>query len=508
MKKNIIIIFLTVTLISSAELNSMDSTRVSEASNSTPLNSTYICTPLDEIQQPINTQSNLPQNNLVANCTNAIANCKAESRDTIKLSDLLPDDIVSPSRWQDNPINPNPIKLNENDFLNKAKKEYIRKRQFYRPASAEGKQDLIVFITVHGGWQKDFEIFHKDIDQKDKKLKGQVYNHIKKLAAFYATKKEKNLELLSLRWTGGSYDGDRTDAGIFLKNLICDTLEYRKSELVFLGHSHGCNVINDFTNRIEKPIDMYLIYFGCPRIADSKYQPKHYKVLLYFHSDSDCFTVAGRNHEKTLEYLGKLKFAGTVIGGAVGFCFGGLPEAILGSISGLATGGSIAMITLNYRIKGDNHFPEVDDAITVGFRTKLNAWNASHGGLLQVIKFLPKILDKLMDNYRLTYLKSANFHLNIDTKCDSSKEDPINLVIFKKQKNKANMPPEKVEIISLKTLELEYDFSPLALKRDQEIIEDDYSEKEREAYKNKYKKDSGRSTVDIECNCSEELSMK
>ncbi|CDK30825.1 hypothetical protein [Candidatus Babela massiliensis] len=525
---------------------------VLEANNRTLLNPADIWTPFSDEIQPINTQSNLSQEmytvskqyslvgdgilctdeyenfkakralilaaararqnnqaNLVANYVYSSPNCKIESRNKIQLSDSLPDDIVSPSRWQDNPTNPDPVKINGR-HLDRTLPDHIRKRQFYRPALVKDRQALIVFIAVHGTWQQNSEIFHKDIDKNDKKLKGLVYNHIKKLAAFYATSKEKNLELLSLRWNGELGEGGRTDAGHFLKELICETPGYRNSELVFLGHSHGCNIINEFTNRIEKPIDIYLIYFGCPRRTESKYQPKHYKVLLYFHSDSDFFTVAGRDHMKALKWLALPGLGGIATGALSGFYLGGPAGAVGGGVVGLATGGTIAMVQFNERMGGDNHFSEVDDAITVGFRTKFNAWNASHGGLLQAIQFLPKILDKLVDNYRLNYIESANFHLNVDTQCDSSKEDPVTLVIFKKLKCNENIPPAKTDIISLKTPELEYERDPLILKRDQKRTEDSCSEKDHEAYKKKYKPILTliRKTIDIKDNFKEELSMK
>ena len=179
----------------------------------------------------------------------------------VEVDNSLVDDIVKPTRWLINPINPTPETLKK-DFINSNKVEYIRKRQYYRPALVKDNQALIVFIVVHGTWQQACAKFFQDVSQDVKELNGLVYNHIKKLAAFYATAKMKNLELLSLKWKGGLWDGCRTDGSAFLKQLIDDTKSYRDAELVLLGHSHGCNVINDFSNRlsIEKPIAL-LIYF-------------------------------------------------------------------------------------------------------------------------------------------------------------------------------------------------------------------------------------------------------
>ena len=144
---------------------------VLEANNRTLLNPADIWTPFSDEIQPINTQSNLSQEmytvskqyslvgdgilctdeyenfkakralilaaararqnnqaNLVANYVYSSPNCKIESRNKIQLSDSLPDDIVSPSRWQDNPTNPDPVKINGR-HLDRTLPDHIRKRQ-------------------------------------------------------------------------------------------------------------------------------------------------------------------------------------------------------------------------------------------------------------------------------------------------------------------------------------------------------------------------------------------
>jgi len=433
----------------------------------------------------------------------------------VEVDNSLVDDIVKPTRWLINPINPTPETLKK-DFINSNKVEYIRKRQYYRPALVKDNQALIVFIVVHGTWQQACAKFFQDVSQDVKELNGLVYNHIKKLAAFYATAKMKNLELLSLKWKGGLWDGCRTDGSAFLKQLIDDTKSYRDAELVLLGHSHGCNVINDFSNRlsIEKPIAL-LIYFGCPRKEEIKYQPRNYKVLLYFHSDSDWFTVAGRNHKKAALSTALPIGIGGVIGGGLGYYFGSKHDSegaakmaadmaqdaakakadflakhkgkLVGTAAGATAGAAIgtvpAIVIFKYVMHGTNHFPSSDRAITVGFRVKKDSWNSDHGGLMDVVKYLPRILEKVMIDYRRHYFHSGNFHLNIDTKA-SETEDPIFLVIADKEDAKAIDYPDSTDVISLKTEEEEYLDKSWSLRATED--EKYFSEAEEAQYKGKY----------------------
>ncbi|CDK30821.1 hypothetical protein [Candidatus Babela massiliensis] len=406
-------------------------------------------------------------------------------------SGKLADDIVDgDSCWKLNPTDPSPVVLNKSDFQNEDRPLLIRKRQFYRPDIVKDKQSLIVFIVIHGTWQKDAIEFHKDIDQNVKDLSGLIYNNIKKFAAFYATAKKKNLELLSFKWKGALGDGSRTDAGAFLKNLILQTSTYKTAELVLLGHSHGCNVINDFTNRIERPIAL-LIYFGCPRREEIKYQPTNYKALLYFISDSDYFTIAGRGHVKAaLSVAGPIAF-GTVSGGFLGYHVGSTIEdstrgRIGGSIVGSVAGGVMAIppsaMIFRMAMEGTNHFPEKNEVITAGFRVKLDSWNSNHGDLMKVVKYLPNILEKIMKNYRRHYMHSGNFHLNIDTEGKSG--DPITLVIAEKEDKKIIDYPEITDVISLQTDEENYQYG---WGPKQEKLESDYSQSETKAYSEKYK---------------------
>ena len=269
-----------------------------------------------------------------------------------------------------------------------------------------------------------------------------------------------------------------------------ETSTYKAAELVLLGHSHGCNVINDFTNRIERPIAL-LIYFGCPRREEIKYQPTNYKVLLYFVSDSDYFTIAGRNHVKAALSVATPIVFGATSGGFVGYHVGSHIEdstraKVGGSIVGGIAGGVMAIpssaIAFRTFMEGTNHFSEKSEAITVGFRVKLDSWNSSHGNLMKVVKYLPNILEKIMKNYRRHYMHSGNFHLNIDT--DGNSEDPITLVIAEKEDKNIIDYPEITDVMSLQTDEENYKYG---WGPKQEKLEADYSQSETKAYSEKYK---------------------
>jgi len=134
-------------------------------------------------------------------------------------------------------------------------------------------------------------------------------------------------------------------------------------------------------------------------------------------------------------------------------------------------------------MNGTNHFPSADNAITVGFRVKKDSWNANHGELMELVQYLPTILEKIMYKYRRHYFHSGNFHVNIDTKAPT-KEDAILLVISDKESGKTNDCPDKTDIISLKRLEEEYSYKSWSPQATTE--EESFSEDMKSDYRKKY----------------------
>ncbi|MHB9148439.1 MAG: hypothetical protein ACYC2U_08815, partial [Candidatus Amoebophilus sp.] len=224
---------------------------------------------------------NKPRVTEVAHSGASSANFKASN---------VPDDIVEPTRWLKEQTAKNfALPIIPEAYQNAEPK--IRERQHYRINDIANSDDLIVFVVIHGTFGNKTKAYFDEQDSN--------YRSIKRTAAWYATIKHKNLELLSYRWDGELSDNSRKDAAKTLLNLFYAVKEYRDAEKVLLSHSHGGNIVNYLSRIIapDKPIAL-IMHFGCPTREEPENQPLHYKTLLYFHSDSDWTTIGGRANER------------------------------------------------------------------------------------------------------------------------------------------------------------------------------------------------------------------
>jgi len=177
-----------------------------------------------------------------------------------------------------------------------------------------------------------------------------------KIAAHYGQKLQKNIELISVKWSGGNSTNARKEAALFIKHYI--EQYFLRDEIGVIAHSHGCNVANILTQIvapqevagaiITKPIDL-LIYFSCPVRETPKRSIFRYiwapsKVLSDFlESRLDCFTP--HNYRKLIFLFASNDKIARL--GAVGkwklFATLGVP-ATIGAITAvtIATGGIAA----------------------------------------------------------------------------------------------------------------------------------------------------------------------
>ena len=120
---------------------------------------------------------------------------------------------------------------------------------------------------------------------------------------------------------------------------------------------------------------------------------------------------------------------GAIYGGMKGSQAGGWKGAVAGAGVGVSTGAAVGatttVVVFRCLLDGTNDLKRINNAITVGFRVKLEASNPWHTTIARLAEFLPQIIEKLMRKYKSHMFSSGKFHLNVDKNAD----DPVFMVI-------------------------------------------------------------------------------
>ncbi len=288
---------------------------------------------------------------------------------------LASNDIVKPSRWIDNTA----VELPTNHLI--FNEDFRHKREFHYNTPDIKNNRPIIWIVIHGTWGTENTSFFDDDNVKD-----QNFRHIMRAAAWYAHRKHQPLKLYSFTWRGECTHEDRQRAAHILV-LFLQKIKNAGAEVVLLSHSHGGNVANIVSNLIgyERPIHL-IIHLACPiRTEEKPYNPKYYKHLLYFWSKADIVARLARINEQKKTKLSEI----------------------------------------NKYFFGDNDFAALDGKITVGLQTKINGGKTGHSEIIDIVEFLPEIIEKLHDDFPYHYSRSGKFFLNVASK-DSN--HPIHLV--------------------------------------------------------------------------------
>ncbi len=297
---------------------------------------------------------------------------------------LVPDDDAKPTCWVKN--------LPESEITEKKLGSdcSITKQGHYRPRKIT--DGMIVWIVI------------PDYENKD----DLVCRHTKRAAAWHATKKNKELQLLFFKWLpsltkmGNSKKKAAKELCAFLSRLKRDD-----SEIVLVGYESGCHVANKLTrlSRSDNPIHL-LIYFACPIQLKEQEQPKHYKHLIYFYPGTGSKSLL-KNQKIGEEEAMKAPFSNFIYY-ANNFFKNFLRNA-------------------NPFGYGDNEFETPEGRITTGIQVLTRGQNNNffHLTKMDAIKFLPSIIAKLHDEFPYHYSKSANFLLNID---EGDTDKPVYLV--------------------------------------------------------------------------------
>ncbi|MGB8468373.1 MAG: hypothetical protein WCE21_05200, partial [Candidatus Babeliales bacterium] len=235
---------------------------------------------------------------------------------------------------------------------------FIRRKDTYTPHNVDlNSNDKATMIVVHGTWGAPTKSFYKDTSSK-----YQNYRHMKRFAAWYASKYQKELSLESYQWSGELDEVRRSNAACKLKNYINEN--HAHDQLVLMSHSHGGNLISTATHSLNTPADL-LVYFACPIRKDYlANHPDKFKRLVYFHSDTDLTSKGGRIPEQELMQngLGSVILANRI----VNYSLHGRPISALLSLWGLSK--TITPLAETF-FESDNIFPLYPNKNMIGIHS-------------------------------------------------------------------------------------------------------------------------------------------
>jgi hypothetical protein len=295
----------------------------------------------------------------------------------------------------------------------------------YEPEVVDNPDDCILWIIIHGTWGENTDAFFKETDL--------YYEGIRSCAQSFAQAKKKRLNLMSYRWSGKNNNQARRTAAWCLSNFLKKIDPQRRSEVVLIGHSHGCNVANCLTHFVDSdcPIDL-LIYLSCPRRTEWECQPLSYKCLLYFLSDGDyvagpasvSYTKLKKNNVKTAFSLGLM--AAPIL--AEGFtrenAVAEQAANFIGKCGAAFTG--LYLDESQKLFEAPQEFKPYDGFITVGIRVENKSYRVGHSEIEAVFLYLKEIIAQLHTHYPNYYGASSIFHLDID----GNDPEPIILAVI------------------------------------------------------------------------------
>ncbi|MEX0940188.1 MAG: hypothetical protein WDZ41_02420 [Candidatus Babeliales bacterium] len=336
---------------------------------------------------------------------------------------LRPDSLNHAGIW----INIMDESISGNEFSSLDKKR-IRKIDEFRPFNNVDNKNKAVIVVTHGTWGTESTQYFKEREFKDKEK--QNYLDIKRFATWYAFAHKKTVDLISFLWSGELSDQERINAADFLKKYLEENYEI-DTKTSFISHSHGCNVINNLSQKLLLPIDM-IIHLACPirGLEGKKYGPKNFKQLIHFYSEGDAVEPLGRYPEWMLKL-----FALTEIGQVAYPLINNSSESIKSKlIKSVAIGTSFMIMNKYlYHLCIDNYFERQDNAIIIGLKTKINGKDPGHSDIRRTghpeiadtLIFLPEILTKLYREYPAHVANSCV--ANLDIKGSENSECSINI---------------------------------------------------------------------------------
>jgi hypothetical protein len=363
--------------------------------------------------------------------------------------------------------------------------EKIRRKESFIPTQVEDLSRKVLFILTHGTFGKMTTSFYDSYNPED-----QNYRHIKYFASWYATVHKVAVDLVLFKWTGSLWDTPRFNAAEELKKYV--DADYPEVPLVLIAHSHGCNIHNKFSQITKNSIELMIHLACPKRDPKEEkyYQPMNFKQLLYFHGKADRIEPAGRlttgkallgvsamvggiaslyvahtfspasiffrnrsagmaiiekllgpnapfsqeNVAKILPHV--LPFLNEKGWGIIEFFADEKKTDVISKLSPKALSGLMGIGTLQIlatkkvvpTLISENYFAPQDNAVVIGLKTKINGISLGHSQLIDVLKYLPDILENISTNYQKEALKSFTAQLDIqDPAANKKYEESLGL---------------------------------------------------------------------------------
>jgi hypothetical protein len=376
----------------------------------------------------------------------------------------------------------------------------VRRKEAFSPIDADPHKKTLMILT-HGTFGKKTMSFYDGFN-----LDNQNFRHIKHFASWYADLHKTNLDLVSFKWTGSLFDTPRFAAAGKLEEYVSQN--YAGVPLVLMAHSHGCNVHNSFSQITKNPIEL-MVHLACPKREpweEDKYHPMQFKNLIYFHAKSDAVEPLGRIN---LKKVGLIAGAGTLALTAYMLDYNRIYREKVFAFQRLfpnieyidklieegkfdewhnvrlkawkeaaliypkeyeevkfyelarknpvprfplKVGSGIATVAASHQISSTltkyNYFAPQDDAIVIGLKTKINRSTLGHSEVIDVVKYLPTIMEHISTHHGSEALKSFKADLNIQDPAfnkrygDATSLMAINIANVKTESGKHILPKE------------------------------------------------------------------
>jgi hypothetical protein len=249
-------------------------------------------------------------------------------------------------------------------------------------------QSFALFVVVHGTFAQDSTEFYDEDNMK--------FHHVLRYAQAHAEQHNVPTGVLVFAWTGINDLADRVNGGSnlayvlnSLNKVFTQDMGISNFEVHTLAHSHGCNLVNAASTKLDKLVIKHIVNLATPvrEVVDREVlKPTNYEKLTQFYSTSDLVAAAG----------------------SVNFSLRGL-AAMFSPV------GSIRKFTEQF---GRN---------TYNVRTQIDASDPGHSGIIAVIPYLHDINNIIDTNYA--------YHTDLDLNVDTQKalaNDPVLISARKK----------------------------------------------------------------------------
>ncbi|MCL4361243.1 hypothetical protein M1446_02705 [Candidatus Dependentiae bacterium] len=352
----------------------------------------------------------------------------------------------------------------------------IRSRHLYDTPGVSNSTKPIIGLIVHGSRVGDlfhsagpYNLnYHSVYDSRN-----QVYRDIMNFFSTVANSKAKKVEVLSVRWPGTNLAWTRQWTALFLHDYLKQN--YPNHKIIYLSHSHGCNVGNYLSNLLNKPISL-MVFFACPfrKVKEeddgedksllpaavhsplatgfdklkkiNEFSPDKFKKLIYFFSKAD-WVAAGGSVDKYS--LGASIVTPIITHYAIDAALSSQTMGLSKLANKFPKTTTYAKNTFKAAVAAkstSNVYDSVSNANTfswkhkdrtiIGVRFQHQTKDPTHGGLVQAVAVLPQVLDAMSNKYPHHTILNSTFDLHTDG--NTSREMVRDLILAIRQRGSSD----------------------------------------------------------------------